>query len=387
MIVNDLEEPMPSIRRCLAWGRLLRRAIESYPEPLRVAVLGTGGLSHSIGETTMGWIDEEFDHTCIKHFEDGEEARLAAFLTEALPRTGNGAHEIRDWVVAHAAAGSKGFELIDYFPSPETLVGRRLCLVEAELMARLAGRVAIVTGGAKGIGRHYSHALAAEGARVMIADIADGAELAEEIAARARRQFGDQRRHRRERRERGQGAGRRTPSSASARSTCWSTTPRCLRRCRKQKCTEIDVAIWDQVMAVNLRGPFLMVKHVVPHMIAQGYGKIINIGSGTAFRGIPLVPALRHVEGRHHGDDAGAVARARRSRHPRQHAGAGLHAQRHRDERESGPRAAPRASARCSRARSSATSIPRTCWARWCSSPPPTAISSPARPSRWTAAT
>ena len=40
-------------------------------------------------------------------------------------------------------------------------------------------------------------------------------------------------------------------------------------------------------MAVNLRGPFLMVKHVAPHMQAQGYGKIINIGSGTAYRGIP----------------------------------------------------------------------------------------------------
>ena len=39
---------------------------------------------------------------------------------------------------------------------------------------RLAGKTAIVTGGAKGIGRHYSQALAAEGARVMIADIADG---------------------------------------------------------------------------------------------------------------------------------------------------------------------------------------------------------------------
>ena len=40
-------------------------------------------------------------------------------------------------------------------------------------------RVAIVTGGAKGIGQHYSHALAAEGARLMIADIADGKEVAE----------------------------------------------------------------------------------------------------------------------------------------------------------------------------------------------------------------
>jgi NAD(P)-dependent dehydrogenase (short-subunit alcohol dehydrogenase family) len=50
-------------------------------------------------------------------------------------------------------------------------------------VARLAGRTAIVTGGAKGIGRHYSQALAAEGAEVMIADIADGSALAAEIAA------------------------------------------------------------------------------------------------------------------------------------------------------------------------------------------------------------
>ena len=49
-------------------------------------------------------------------------------------------------------------------------------------MGRLDGRIAIVTGGAKGIGRHYSRALAAEGARVMIADVVDGTEVVEAIA-------------------------------------------------------------------------------------------------------------------------------------------------------------------------------------------------------------
>jgi NAD(P)-dependent dehydrogenase (short-subunit alcohol dehydrogenase family) len=153
-------------------------------------------------------------------------------------------------------------------------------------MGRLDRRVAIVTGGAKGIGRHYSQALAAAGATVMIADIADGEELVETIA--------------------------RDHAAASAASLITDVSDEAavarlvnatierfgridilvnnaamFATLKEAKCTEIEAALWDRVMAVNLRGPFLMVKHVVPHMIAQGYGKIINIGSGTAYKGIP----------------------------------------------------------------------------------------------------
>ena len=155
-------------------------------------------------------------------------------------------------------------------------------------MGRLDNRVAIVTGGAKGIGRHYSLALAAEGARVMIADIVDGAELAAEIAAR-------------------HGA------NSVAAEVCDVSDESAVRRLvaatlerfgqidvlvnnaalyaplHEQKFTEIDVDLWDKVMAVNLRGPFLMAKHVAPDMAKRKYGKIINIGSGTAVRGIPWI--------------------------------------------------------------------------------------------------
>jgi NAD(P)-dependent dehydrogenase (short-subunit alcohol dehydrogenase family) len=153
-------------------------------------------------------------------------------------------------------------------------------------MARLDGRVAIVTGGAKGIGRHYSRALAAEGARVMIADIADGSELSAEIAKT-------------------HGANSVTSHTLDVsdepqveglvaatmerfgRIDILVNNAALFAPLQEQPFADIDVALWDRVMAVNVRGLFLMAKHVAPHMIARRYGKIINIGSGTAARGIP----------------------------------------------------------------------------------------------------
>jgi aromatic ring-opening dioxygenase catalytic subunit (LigB family) len=123
IILNDLEPPMPSVRRCLSWGKLLAEAIANYPENLRVAILATGGLSHSIGEPTMGDIDEAFDHGCIRVFREGAEKPLVDFIEKGLTTTGNGGHEVRNWVVAHGAAAGRGFDLIDYLPVPEVYVG------------------------------------------------------------------------------------------------------------------------------------------------------------------------------------------------------------------------------------------------------------------------
>jgi NAD(P)-dependent dehydrogenase (short-subunit alcohol dehydrogenase family) len=153
-------------------------------------------------------------------------------------------------------------------------------------MARLAGRTAIVTGGAKGIGRHYAKALAGEGARVMIADIADGSDLARELDSKH-----------------GQGTALSSVTDVSDEQAVKDLVAKTVDSFGKidilvnnaamyvslheQPFIEIDVALWDRVMAVNVRGPFLMAKHVSRHMMKQRYGKIINIGSGTTFRGIP----------------------------------------------------------------------------------------------------
>ncbi len=153
-------------------------------------------------------------------------------------------------------------------------------------MARLAGLTAIVTGGARGIGAHYSRALAHAGADVMIADIADGSALAAEIAAKSGRNSTDS-----------------MVFDVSDEAQCKALVDRTIGRFGKidilinnaalyaplptLNVTDIDVELWDKVMAVNIRGPFLMVKHTAPHMIARKSGKIVNIGSGTVTRGIP----------------------------------------------------------------------------------------------------
>src|SRR3989440_10321821 len=153
-------------------------------------------------------------------------------------------------------------------------------------MGRLDGRCAIVTGGAKGIGWHYSFALAAEGARVMIADLVDGADIAAEIAG-----------------EHGANSVASEICDVSDESAVKRLVASTMERfgqidvlvnnaalyapLHEQKFTEIDVALWDKVSASRLRGTFLVSNHGALRMIERKHGKIINIGCGTPVRGIP----------------------------------------------------------------------------------------------------
>lgn len=122
IVVNSIEPPFPTVARCLAWGGAVRKAIQSWKGKERIAVLGTGGLSHSIGEKTMGAIDEKLDLATIRHFSFSNR-KLLGFLEKKLPKAGNGTEEVRNWLFAHGAAGGKGFELIDYLPVPGVYVG------------------------------------------------------------------------------------------------------------------------------------------------------------------------------------------------------------------------------------------------------------------------
>lgn len=106
-------------------GPLIVRAWEQLPADCRqrVAVLATGGMSHSIGEVTMGAIDEAFDRECLQHLASGKRDTLMASLDQRTAAAGNGTAEMRNWLAAHGVAGGQGFELIHYSAMPEIYVG------------------------------------------------------------------------------------------------------------------------------------------------------------------------------------------------------------------------------------------------------------------------
>ncbi|MPZ87562.1 MAG: SDR family oxidoreductase [Nitriliruptorales bacterium] len=151
---------------------------------------------------------------------------------------------------------------------------------------QLGGRTALVTGAAHGIGLAYARGLAHEGARVVMADI-DTPGL-----ATAMKQLSDE--------------GLEVVDAAVD-----VADPESVKRCREaveRRVARVDILVnnaavfatvpmsragyqelsvdeWDLMMAVNLRGAWLMARAFVPAMQARGYGKVINISSGTALKG------------------------------------------------------------------------------------------------------
>ena len=146
----------------------------------------------------------------------------------------------------------------------------------------LEGKVAIVTGAAQGIGRSIAGGLAAEGARIVVADL-KGADQAAQA-------FPD-----------GVGLTVDVASEDDVQRMAAETLERCgsidilvnnaglYASLAMRPFEQIPVDEWRQVMDVNVLSMFLTCRAVVPHMRERGGGRIVNISSGTPFRGVPFL--------------------------------------------------------------------------------------------------
>ena len=145
-------------------------------------------------------------------------------------------------------------------------------------MGRLEGKTAIITGAGSGIARAATGIFIREGAKVMVAEIdeaAGAATAAETGAAFHRTDVTDD------------------ASAAACAAAAMAEFGRIdiLFNCAGGSVIEdtaidrVDLGVWDRTIPLDLKGPMLMCRHAVPHMIAGGGGAVVNVSSVVALRG------------------------------------------------------------------------------------------------------
>lgn len=103
LCVNVIKYPQPSGLRCFKLGKALRKAIESYPEDLRVAVFGTGGMSHQLQGERAGFINQDFDKMFLDNLQDNPEKLTEIGHTEYLRDSGSEGIEMIMWLMMRGA--------------------------------------------------------------------------------------------------------------------------------------------------------------------------------------------------------------------------------------------------------------------------------------------
>jgi NAD(P)-dependent dehydrogenase (short-subunit alcohol dehydrogenase family) len=149
---------------------------------------------------------------------------------------------------------------------------------------RLKGKVAIVTGGARGLGRAFASRLYEEGAKVVIADILDANKVAQSIAKKEGEVLSL---HTNVIEEESTKDMARKAIEYFGRIDILINNAAISTTTVMKPFYDISAEEWDEVIRVNLKGVFLCCKAVYPQMKKQNTGKIINISSGTFFKGLP----------------------------------------------------------------------------------------------------
>jgi protocatechuate 4,5-dioxygenase beta chain len=116
--INTVQHPLPTPARCFKLGQAVGRAIASYPDDVRVLVLGTGGLSHQLDGTRAGFINKEFDLFCLDKLVAEPEALAAMSIRDIVAAAGTQGVEVIMWLAARGALAGRVEKLHSHYHIP-----------------------------------------------------------------------------------------------------------------------------------------------------------------------------------------------------------------------------------------------------------------------------
>ncbi len=128
--VNTVLHPLPRPDRCLALGRAIGKAVESFPGDEKVVVLGTGGMSHQLDGERAGFINREFDALCMDAIVDDPEWIANHSILDLVEKAGAQGVEVIQWLMMRGALLGTVTELHRNYHIPISNTGAGLMLLE-----------------------------------------------------------------------------------------------------------------------------------------------------------------------------------------------------------------------------------------------------------------
>jgi len=169
LAVNVVMYPPPTGHRCFMLGRAIRKAVESYPEDMRVVIMGTGGMSHQISGPRAGLINSKFDKAFLDNLSKDPKKLTRIPHVEFMREAGAEGIEMVMWLIMRGALDDQVDEVYRFYtvPASNTAVGH--IILENRRKAAGKGRVAAKGRGAAGArqaaARQGSFRIASKGRR------------------------------------------------------------------------------------------------------------------------------------------------------------------------------------------------------------------------------
>ncbi len=130
LCVNVIQYPPPTGKRCFDLGKAIRKAVEAYDKDIKVAIFGTGGMSHQLQGERAGLVNAEFDQSFLDRLTTDPVGLTKIPHVEYMREAGSEGIELVMWLIMRGAMGDEATETYKFYHVPASNTGAGLIVLE-----------------------------------------------------------------------------------------------------------------------------------------------------------------------------------------------------------------------------------------------------------------